>query len=325
MALNKFLFSTDENIDYLQSSLNSYAKGSKKAANSLDNFANDMFKKAGSQPILYNNPGGATSIALAPVGQALLGGLSWLGSATAGGVGWVLEALNKIPPRILFQEMYLNPDKFDMSYTIPVSKVETAGGVIINPWRPELPVVQMSGIVGWIRDESMLNSAINNAAKALVGGSGISGAASAFTNSFSAFGGRISNLGALQRFRENARKLSNSPRKFLENLRAMVLSPMYYMTTVGNTRIEKFNSKRIVAFTKQYPDGATFEGYFTKFDIQESGKDPETLRYNLEFVVLNISPISLQERLGQFIAPFYGTALELGNITGNVFNNITRF
>lgn len=105
----------------------------------------------------------------------------------------------------------------------------------------------------------------------------------------------------------------------------MVLSPMYYMTTVGNTRIEKFNSKRIVAFTKQYPDGATFEGYFTKFDIQESGKDPETLRYNLEFVVLNISPISLQERLGQFIAPFYGTALELGNITGNVFNNITRF
>jgi hypothetical protein len=325
MALNKFLFSTDENIDYLQSSLNSYAKGSKKAANSLDNFANDMFKKAGSQPILYNNPGGATSIALAPVGQALLGGLSWLGSATAGGVGWVLEALNKIPPRILFQEMYLNPDKFDMSYTIPVSKVETAGGVIINPWRPELPVVQMSGIVGWLRDESMLNSAINNAAKALVGGGGISGAASAFTNSFSAFGGRISNLGALQRFRENARKLSNSPRKFLENLRAMVLSPMYYMTTVGNTRIEKFNSKRIVAFTKQYPDGATFEGYFTKFDIQESGKDPETLRYNLEFVVLNISPISLQERLGQFIAPFYGTALELGNITGNVFNNITRF
>lgn len=325
MALNKFLFSTDENIDYLQSNLNAAAGASKTASNSLGNFSNDMFKKASSQPILYNNPGGATSVALAPVGQAVLGGFGWLGSTTVGGVGSLLESLSKNASRVLFQEMYLNPDKFDISYTIPVSKVETAGGVIINPWRPELPVVQMSGIVGWIRDESMLNSAVNNAAQALVGGGGVSGAASAFTNSFSAFGGRVSNLGALQRFRENARKLSNSPRKFLENLRAMVLSPMYYMTKVGNTRIEKFNTKRIVAFTKQYPDGATFEGYFTKFDIQEGGKDPETLRYNLEFVVMNISPIGLQERLGQFIAPFYGTALEIGKVGGNVISNISSF
>lgn len=325
MALNKFLFSTDENVEFLTGNLNRAASSTKSASTSLNNFSNDMFKKAGSQPLTYTNAGGSSVVALAPVGQSILGGFGWLGSKTVGGVSSLLKSLEQNSKRVLFQEMYLNPDKFDMSYTIPVSKVETVGGVIIHPWRPELPVVQMSGIIGWIRDESILNSAINNAAQAFIGGGGASGAASAFTNSFAAFGGRVSNLGALQRFRENARKLSNSPRKFLENLRAMVLSPMYYMSTSGNTQVEKFNGKRIVAFTKQYPDGATFEGYFTKFNINESGKDPETLRYDLEFVVINIRPVEIQERLGQFIAPFYGTALELGKVGGNIVNNISGF
>lgn len=325
MALNKFLFSTDESVAFLTDNLNKASSVTKSGATSLDNSSKAMFSKASSQPLLYNNPGGATSVALAPVGQAVLGSFGWLGSAGLGGVTALLQGLEKSAKRVLFQEMYLNPDKFDVAYTIPVSKTETAGGVVIHPWRPELPVIKMSGIVGWIRDESILNSAVNNAAQALVGGGGVAGAASAFGDSFASFGGRVSNLGALQRFRENARRLSNSPRKFLENLRSLVLSPMYYMATVGNTRIEKFNTKRIVAFTKQYPDGATFEGYFTSFQINESGKDPETLRYDLDFVVTNIRPIELTERIGQFIAPFYGTALEVGNVGSNVVSNITKF
>lgn len=319
MALNKFLFSTDENVAYLTGNLNRAATATKSASTSMDNFAGDMFKKA-SRPLQ-----GPNDTRFAGPGQGILGGFSWLGSKAVGGVSSLLSSLESNSKRVLFQEMYLNPDKFDISYTIPVSKVETQGGVIIHPWRPELPVVKMSGIVGWIRDESILNSAVNNAAQAFIGGGGASGAASAFTNSFSAFGGKISNLGALQRFRENARKLSNSPRKFLENLRAMVLSPMYYMANSGNTRVEKFNGKRIIAFTKQYPDGATFEGYFTNFSISESGKDPETIRYDLDFVVINIRPVEIQERLGQFIAPFYGTALEIGKVGGNIANNITSF
>ncbi len=322
MALNKFLFTSDEEIDFMTSSLKSASNSLNSASKSSDSFSKKMFDGE-TNPFTSKTPNIARNVGLVGTGAGLYtaGAFGWLASKATGGAGSLFDTLSQNASKVFFQEMYVNPDKFNISYNIPVTKIETAGGVIIHPWRPELPVIQMSGVVGWIRDESILNSAVNNAAQALVGGQNVG---SAFTSAFAPFGGKVNNLGALQRFRENARKLTNSPRKFLQNIRALALSPTYYVPR-STPRIEKFNNKRIIGFTKQYPDGATFEGVFTKFNIDETGKDPETVRYDLEFICFNIKKVQIQERIGQFIAPFYGTAVEAGKVGSNVINNLSGF
>lgn len=321
MALNRFLFTTAENISTIERTLGGAEDSLNSASDSLGDFASDMYDTAASPPSVGFPVGGLATSAVASAGSAVAGGFASVGQGVTGGLGWLFKKLKDNAKDVLFQEMYVNPDNFDTDITIPVSKVETVGGVVIHPWRPELPEITMSGVVGWIRDESILNSAVNNAIGGFLGG-GTQEAVDGFTSAFSGFGGPLNSLGALQRFREEARRLVNSPRKFLQSLKDLVLSPMYYRAP--GSPVEQYNTKRLVAFTKQFPDGISLEGYFTKFSIRESGKDPETLRYDINFTVTAMYPIGIEERIGQFIAPFYGTALEVSNVGGNLLNPVSN-
>ncbi len=253
------------------------------------------------------------NLALAYTGEAFglftVSGFQALGSIALSPIGFLLEKISKFAGEAIFQEMFLNPDKLDISYRIPNSKNETKGGVIVHHWRPEIPQIKMSGKVGWVRRASILDSAVNRAAEALVGGQNVG---TAIADSFGDFGNPLNSVAEFQRFREQSRALVNSPRKFMEDLETLALSPMYYIDP--STGVERYNSKRIVIFTKRYPEGAVLDGYFDDFRINETGKDAETIPYSFTFTAKNIRPLTFSERIGQFFAPFFGTAVEVANV-----------
>ena len=84
---------------------------------------------------------------------------------------------------------------------------------------------------------------------------------------------------------------------------------MYYIDSNG---IEHYNTKYIKIFTKQYPDGVICEGYFTSFNIPESKDDPQSIAYDFEFIIENMRPVTLIQRL---LGMFAGHGSILGDAT----------
>jgi hypothetical protein len=314
MALSKFLFTTAQNNDILLSALNASETASSKVGKDLWSATKSLTKNVGS------TFSGGTGNFFAGVGSAIAVPVTAVGSGVTGGFGYILKQLSNLADKSLYQEMYLNPDQIKITYRIPNSKKEMFGGVSVQHYRPELPEITMSGIVGWIREESRLDSALNNAAKAFVSGENIG---DALKQPFKDIEFRAKSLADIKKFREKLRNVSNSPRKFMENLQRMALSPQYYIPLFGD-RLEAYNVKKIIIFTKQYPNGKALEGYFTSFNVEENGNDPETLRYNFTFIVYNMTNIGLSERIGQFIAPFAGAGIDVSNKTGNLVSSVVN-
>lgn len=310
MALSKFLFTTSQNNDVLLSSLNVAQSASSSAGKSLWDTTKSLTNNAS------NTASGGAGNFFSGVGSAIATPITAVGAGVTGGFGYLLKQLSNVADKSLYQEMYLNPDQIKISYRIPTNKKEMVGGVSAQHYRAEIPEITMSGIVGWIREESRLDSALNNAAKAFTSGENIG---DALKQPFKDIEFRAKSLADIKRFREKTRNIANSPRKFMDNLQKMALSPQYYVPLVGD-RLEAYNTKKIIIFTKQYPNGKALEGYFTSFNVEENGNDPETIRYNFSFVVYNMSNIGLSERIGQFIAPFVGAGVDIANKTGNLVN-----
>jgi len=99
----------------------------------------------------------------------------------------------------------------------------------------------------------------------------------------------------------SSNRANNSPREFLERLRNLSEEPMYFVDERG---IEHYNTKYIKVFTKQYPKGVIFEGYFTQFNVPESAQDAQTVAYDFNFVIENIKPLTMLQRVaGMFSGP----------------------
>lgn len=316
MALSKFLFTSTERQEGILGPV-------KKAGDVPGDLAENGSKefgdfKAGRATQYSQEAAGQTTAALgssATAGLHLLGsGASYLGAAVTSPLA-LLKLIPEQAKKVFYQEMYLNPNSMKISYHIPNSKKETDGGVIVNHYRAQVPVAQFSGAVGWIKRDSLFDSAINDSLKALVSGGDVGAAFGSKFSGFKDINFKSNVIRATKQAREKLKDLVNSPRKFMDELQNLALSPMYYADSDG---IERYNTKKIVVFSKRYPDGAVFEGYFEDFSYGEAGKDSETIKYEFKFVILNIKPVSLAERLGQFIAPFYGSALEVGDAASNV-------
>jgi len=321
-ALTKFLFTSKQNQTAISAAAAGARRGSASALGGVTDFASEGFSSAGDDISRPSGLGIATGLGIG-AGTALGSGLGYLVAGPAWGLSRLVELISgTIGDKMLYSEMYLNPESLDIKYNIPTNKKETQGGVILHHWRPELPEISFKGAVGWIRNEAILDSAIDNAARSLAsGGSSIGDAFS------EPFGGDVSTAWtdmtesfdtiALQRFRESIRNLSNSPRKFLQEIKELALSPMYF----ESGGMEIYNTKKIVAFTKQYPEGVALEGYFKDFHIGEAGKDAETIKYNFSFVATNLGVVTLMDRLGQFLAPFYGALRDTLSPVGNILSS----
>ena len=162
-------------------------------------------------------------------------------------------------------EMWINPEKVNLSRPYQNKKQHTAGSIVTYHYRPDTIQLSVSGVVGWIA----LNPQESDPS--------------------------IFNLASTVSTR-NSQK--NSPRVFMKRLREVADDPMYFIGTDG---VEHYNTKYIKIYTKQYPGGVICEGYYTKFDVPESGDDPQTINYSFEFVVESLKPITLlQKVMGMF-------------------------
>lgn len=163
-------------------------------------------------------------------------------------------------------EMWINPSRISLSRNFQQSKHHTAGAIVTYHFRPETIDMQVSGSVGWIARLPQEE-----------------------------YPGILSS--SFRRTSPDPAK-NNSPRVFLKRLRTMAEEPMYFVDLKG---IEHYNTKYIKIYTKQYPNGMVCEGYYTKFDVPESGDDAQTVDYSFNFVVEIMNPITaLQRMAGMF-------------------------
>jgi len=162
-------------------------------------------------------------------------------------------------------EMWINPEKVNLSRPYQNKKQHTAGSIVTYHYRPDTIQLSVSGVVGWIA----LNPQESNPS--------------------------IFNLASTISTR-NSQK--NSPRVFMKRIREVADDPMYFIGTDG---VEHYNTKYIKIYTKQYPGGVICEGYYTKFDVPESGDDPQTINYSFEFTVESLKSITaLQKVIGMY-------------------------
>jgi len=213
-------------------------------------------------------------------------------------------------------EMWVNPESVKISTQYRQTTQHTAGSIVTYHYRKDLMQLSVTGYVGWIQTQSDIES-MQSAMFSLMRGT------KAFKQQM---GGALTGLGdSLKRgltLQNNARnpdnlrsgsrinKLNNSPRKFLQRLRDLADEPMYYLDSEGN---EHYNIKYIKMFTKQYPNGIICEGWFRNFDVPESAQDAQTIQYQFEFIIENMKPVTILQRVAGM---FSGVGSVAGGISG---------
>jgi len=185
--------------------------------------------------------------------------------------------------RQAWYEMWINPQKVEMSREFIFKKEHTAGAIVSFHYRPEMIKMAVSGVCGWI--------AINPQKEKRNSPIGFSG------------GDALTKLAKVLPSNQTIQSLvnvanNNSPRIFLNRLRNMAEEPMYFVDSDG---IEHFNPKYIKIYTKQYPEGVVCEGYYTNFKVPESGEDAQTIEYSFEYMVERLVPVEeLKSMNGMF-------------------------
>lgn len=236
-----------------------------------------------------------------------------------------------------WHEMWVNPSNLRISTQYKQTTQHTAGSIVTFHYRRDLTQIQASGYVGWVAIQSDMEAMQSAMFGALRGGvtgmgsalknagtygtssvnltSGVSGVKSAGKNIISS----LKQGALLQNNRRNLddltqgsrlNKLNNSPRKFLQRLRDLADEPMYYIDDEG---CEHYNIKYIKMFTKQYPYGVICEGWFRSFEVPEAADDAQTVQYQFEFIVENMKPVTMLQRVAGM---FSGIGSAAGGVAG---------
>ena len=210
----------------------------------------------------------------------------------SGFVGDTLQSL------LSYYEMWINPENVTITQPFQQVKQHTAGSIVTYHFRKDVATMNVSGKVGWIAIQSVMEEARDSVMNAAI--QGISG------KKVTAFNKTAQNLNITDlnsplrqaidptQRKGSSSRLNNSPRLFLDRLKTLANEPAYYMDSNG---VEHYNVKYIRIYTKQYPNGVTCEGYFTNFEIPETQDDAQTISYSFNFVIENIKPVTLIQRL----------------------------
>lgn len=207
---------------------------------------------------------------------------------------------------LAWYEMWINPERVSLPQTYIQRPSHTAGSVVTFHYRRENIPMSVSGQCGWIRIRSSseeaqekLTTDILNARNPLKKGSETRDAYSKYGQSI-----KHGTSSPFKRSYEVSNTSNNSPRLFLQRLKAMADEPMYYVDEFG---IEHYNVKYIKIYTKQFPSGMICEGYFVRFNIDESYDDGETIPYSFEFTVEDMKPVTLLQNVsGMFVGAAQG-------------------
>jgi hypothetical protein len=233
--------------------------------------------------------------------------------------------------------MWINPENVTITQPFQQQKQHTAGSIVTYHYRKDVATMSVSGKVGWIMIQSVIEEARNSVFNAAV--QGINGKpVTAFDRTVQNFNpAAITDTGigpknaqstggtTYSPFRQaidpttrngSSSRLNNSPRLFLDRLKTLANEPAYY---VDNNGIEHYNVKYIKMFTKQYPNGVICEGYFTNFVVTEASEDAQTIAYNFEFVIENIKPVTIIQRLAGMFSDIGSAAGDAVGLVGNFF------
>jgi len=219
-------------------------------------------------------------------------------SGILGGINIGGDVADIIHGSFSWHEMWINPDKVNISTRYIQKPQHTAGSIVTYHYRQENPKLSVSGYCGWVRIESqsdggsLIKVKKTGSAWDLYSG-GVFGEGWELDTNKKAFG-RSAGEPRLGK----SDNTDNSPRKFLTRLKGIADEPPYFLDYNG---IEHYNTKLIKMFTKQFPKGIICEGYYTDFSVPEEAADTQTVRYEFNFVIERMIPISFADQaLGMF-------------------------
>jgi hypothetical protein len=224
-------------------------------------------------------------------------GSAW-GISMGGSLGNVLKSA------LSWYDMWINPEKLTISTQYKQKRQHTAGSIVTYHYRREVYMMSVSGFCGWV----MIQSKSQGTRLSVRGPEG----KEILTTPYAQLDNGIPVVrhnyltgkwqmntktpGAPSNPRDiglASDNTDNSPRMFLNRLKSIADEPAYYVDVSG---VEHYNTKFIKIFTKQFPQGIICEGYYTKFDIPEAAEDAQTIAYSFEFVIENLTPISVFEK-----------------------------
>lgn len=224
-------------------------------------------------------------------------------SGLLGGISIGGDAASLIHSAFSWYEMWINPEKVDISTSYIQKPQQTAGSIVTYHYRPDNPAMSVSGKCGWIQLESQESLGINNLLSIDTPNKADAQKSGPFSKKWDVNfdkkeAKRRVGIGAKPTQPGASDNTNNSPRIFLGRLKAIADEPAYYVDYNG---IDHYNVKFIKLFTKQFPEGVICEGYYKNFNIPETSDDAQTIDYNFVFTIERILPISFFEQsLGMF-------------------------
>ena len=239
----------------------------------------------------------------------------------SGFVGDTLQSL------LSWYEMWINPESVNITQPYQQQKQHTAGSIVTYHYRRDVANMSVSGKIGWVMTQSAIEEARNSAFQAAVLGVNAATGVPNTPNPLTAFNKTTNNFNwndpnsPLRQSIDvtlrngSSSRLNNSPRTFLGRLKALADEDSYYVDSNG---LEHYNVKYIKIFTKQYPDGVICEGYFSNFNVPETQEDAQTIAYSFEFVIENIKPVTMIQRLA-------GMFSDAGSAAGDAIGLVGAF
>lgn len=219
-------------------------------------------------------------------------------SGLLGGISIGGDAASLIHSAFSWYEMWINPEKVEISTSYIQKPQQTAGSIVTYHYRQDNPSMSVSGKCGWIQLESQETAGINNLLSIDTPNKADAYREGPFAKGWDV---NVDKREAKRRAKIGAKPVQpgasdntdNSPRKFIGRLKAIADEPPYYVDYNG---IDHYNVKFIKLFTKQFPEGVICEGYYKTFNIPESSDDAQTIDYNFVFTIERILPISFFEQ-----------------------------
>jgi len=177
-----------------------------------------------------------------------------------------------------WMEMYINPESISFPRKTLQNKINTKGGIVVLHWKQDLPEIDCSGKSGWILQPSILQDfthELKSEFKGIEYKIDIKKAAQqTLAKNSQSLMQNIVNL--------KSSNITMNARDFVTQLQLIALEPMTYFDDSG---VEKFNTKKLMIYTKRYPYGLILNGYFTSFDIDENANDAQIIPYKFHFVI----------------------------------------
>lgn len=221
--------------------------------------------------------------------------------------------------------MWINPSSIEMSFSANRVMETTKAGYIFLNWKNKPVELTFTGVSGWVRTQTTLEQIGNQISKgnksatesiaqtkqnedkslSFSFGKAFIDAASQVSTSFNkgfltpiqqlSSGGNIDffdTLESIAKLGEDENTVTeNNPRLFFDRLRRVALQDKYYgyrtkdPLTNRDVIFTRYNQRKLLIYTKRYPQGTMISGFFTDFSVPEDAQNSEMITYSARFVV----------------------------------------